>query len=264
MRRIVARFLIRGAVCVDPRIRAGRVACIALACGSLGCVGLAVGASSTIAYSGHAAVASLSAKQFYARSQAAMAAYEGIAFTGGGTSYEIVPQAGVNNFRFDFGETPAGYTKAVDKVTVVAHGGTVVEEIDTLSAAGLPRLRLWRVAGEFVGEVLVAHACALLIPKTNAGFVAVGRSFVALGGYHFAKLGTPANRPGVRIVRSTYPLAGGTAHETDTIAASSFLWQAQKLVVRGGPFSGASLSESRFRYSRTRKISTPPLVGRCA
>jgi hypothetical protein len=198
---------------------------------------------------------------FYRASRTAMAAYEGIAFTGRGTAYEPVPQGGVENFRFDFGSTPAGYHAAVAHVQIVQVGGVVREEVDTLRAPGLPALRLWQGGTVEVGELLTkGRRCAELVPRNTASYTTLGKPWVALSGA-FAKLEHPA--AGLTVVRSTYPLAGGSAHETDTIASASHLWQASRVVVSGGPLSGAHLSETRFSYRRVQGILQPPVLHAC-
>ena len=58
----------------------------------------------------------------------------------------------------------------------------------------------------------------------------MGRPFVAVNG-SFAAL---EQRPGgLALVRSSYPLGGGTAHETDTVASATHLWSASRVVVVG-------------------------------
>jgi hypothetical protein len=200
---------------------------------------------------------------FYTKSQTAMAAYAGISFVGGGTSYKVIPTAGgIDNFRFDFGATPAGYTSAVAHVQIVQSGGVVVEEVDTLQTPGQPTLRIWQERTVEVGEVENgAKTCAELIPKNSASFATVGRPFVVFAGYTFAKLTTP--KAGLRLVRTTYPLAGGTAHERDTISAKTHLWRASHLLVTGGPYNKNFLNDSHFTYQRTQAIIAAPRLGRC-
>jgi hypothetical protein len=200
---------------------------------------------------------------FYARSQTAMAAFQGIHFKGGGTSYTVVPTSGgTDNFRFDFGSTPAGYSRAVDQVQVVQRGGQVVEEVDTLTAPGLPTLKIWQQKSIEVGEVVNgAKTCAELIPKNSASFVTIGRPFVVFASYTFGKLTTP--KKGLRLVRTSYPLAGGIAHERDTISAATRLWRSSHLVVTGGPYDKNFLNESHFSYSRTHAMVRAPRLGRC-
>ncbi|HLW96704.1 MAG TPA: hypothetical protein VKS25_15115 [Solirubrobacteraceae bacterium] len=225
-------------------------------------VGVAVlgAASAAVATTGGNA----KAMAFYTRSQAAMAAYEGIRFMAGGTSYRVLPPSGgVENFRFDFGSTPPGYSSAVAHVQVVQKNGIVVEEVDTLKAKGLPTLRVWQQKNLEIGELLNgAKTCAELIPTNSASFATLGRPFVVFAGYTFARLTTP--KLGLRVVATTYPLAGGTAHEHDTIAATTHLWRASHLLVTGGPYNNNALAESHFAYQRTKGIVGAPRLGRCA
>jgi hypothetical protein len=204
------------------------------------------------------------AMAFYTKSQTAMAAYEGIRFVGGGTSYRVLPASGgVENFRFDFGSTPAGYSSAVAHVQIVQKNGLVVQEVDTLKAKGLPTLRIWQQKSLEIGELVSgAKTCAELIPKNSASFATLGRPFVVFASYTFAKLTTP--KLGVRVVATTYPLAGGTAHEHDTISAKTHLWRASHLLVTGGPYNNNSLSESHFAYQRSKAAVGAPSLGRCA
>jgi hypothetical protein len=199
---------------------------------------------------------------FYTNSQAAMKAYEGIHFIGTGTSYEVIPKKGYDTFSFDFGATPAGYHAAVDHVRIVqTHGGEVTEELDTMTAPGLPKLKLWQTSGIEIGELVTAHPCVELILKNAASFVTLDEPFVLFGGYHFAELTTPT--AGLRLVRSTYALAGGIAHETDLIASKSRLWQHSHLIVTGGPLNDSYLTESQFSYLRVAQIKSPPPLGKC-
>ena len=190
-----------------------------------------------------------------------MAAYQGIAFKGGGTSYKVIRQPGADTFKFDFGATPRGYSTAVATVEVVQHKGVITEEIDTLKAPGKPALRVWQDSGVEVGELLTAKPCTELIPANSASFVTVGHRYVGLSG-RFAKL-TGLGGP-VRVVGSSYSLAGGTAHERDTISAASHLWQSSHLVIAGGPYNHSFLTESSFSYRRTQRFITPPTPHRCA
>lgn len=190
-----------------------------------------------------------------------MAAYQGIAFKGGGTSYKVIRQPGGDTFKFDFGATPQGYSTAVATVRVVQRRGVITEEIDTLKAPGKPALRVWQDGGTEVGELLTAKPCTELIPANSASFVTVGHRFVGLSG-RFAALSAPSGS--LRVVRSSYALAGGTAHERDTIAAASHLWRASHLVIAGGPYNHSFLDESDFSYSRLQRFVTPPTPHRCA
>jgi hypothetical protein len=199
---------------------------------------------------------------FYKQSQAAMEAYEGIHFIGTGTSYMVIPKQGYDTFKFDFGATPAGYHTAVDHVRVFqTNDGEVTEEVDTMTAPGFPAVKLWQTSAIEIGEVATAHPCVELIPKNSASFVTLDEPFVLFGGYHFSKLTTPT--AGLRLVRSTYALAGGTAHEKDLISSTSHLWQHSHLIVTGGPYNDSYLTESQFSYLHVAHIKSPPALGKC-
>ena len=200
---------------------------------------------------------------FYTKSQTAMAAYDGIHFTGAGTSYKVIPTTGgIDNFRFDYGTTPAGYSAAVAHVQIVQKGGVVVEEVDTLKAPGQPTLRIWQQSTTEIGEVVNGtKTCAELIPKNSASFATLGRPFVGFTGSTFAKLTTP--KAGLRVVSTTYPLAGGVAHEHDTISAKTHLWRGSHLLVTGGPYNNNFLNDSHFTYKRVQATIAAPQLGRC-
>ena len=186
-----------------------------------------------------------------------MAAYQGIDFTGGGTSYKVFPGDG---FKFDFGSTPRGYSAAVASVRVVQRKGVITEEVDTLKAPGKPALRVWQDGATEVGELLTAKPCTELIPSNSASFVTVGHRFVGLSG----RFGALAALGGsLRVVSSSYSLAGGTAHERDTIAVASHLWRASHLQIAGGPNNHSFLTESDFSYSRSQGFITPPPLRKC-
>jgi hypothetical protein len=227
------------------------------ACGVLGA--LAVGATVAVAAAAPP-TGNAGAIAFYKQSRNAMAAYQGIDFTGGGTSYKVIPQAGGDIFKFDFGSTPRGYAAAVASVRVVQHKGVITEEIDTLKAPGKPAVRVWQDGGTEVGELLTAKPCTELIPANSASFVTVGHRFVGLSG-SFAAL--TALSGSLRVVSSSYSLAGGTAHERDTIAVASHLWRASHLVIAGGPNNHSFLTESDFSYSHSQRFVTPPTPQKC-
>lgn len=197
---------------------------------------------------------------FYKASRAAMAGYQGIDFTGGGTSYRVIHAAGGDVFKFDFGEVPTGYSAATAHVRVVARGGLIIEEVDTLFAPGKPPLRLWRSTGSEVGELLGAKPCPELVPANPASFATIGSAFVTLHGT-FAPL-APASG-GAQIVASSYRVAGGTAQERDTIDAATHLWRSSRLVIKGGPYAGNSLEESAFSYRRSQRFLQPPGLRPC-
>jgi len=225
--------------------------------GALGAlaIGAAIAAAAAAPPTGNAG-----AIAFYKQSRSAMAAYEGIAFKGGGTSYQLVSQGGAGAFNFDFGTTPRGYSAAVASVRVVQRNGVVTEEVDTLKAPGKPPLRLWQSGGTEVGELLTPKPCLRLVTANSASFATVGQRFVGLSA-RFAKL--TALSGSLRVVHSSYALGGGTAHEQDTIALATHLWKASHLVVSGGPNNNSFLTESDFRYSRSQRFITPPSLGRC-
>jgi len=197
---------------------------------------------------------------FYGESRAAMSAYAGIAFKGSGTSYEVIGKSSSASFKFDFGATPKGYHAAVASVRVVQSKGVITEEVDTLKAPGKPPLRLWQGTGIEVGELLTAKPCPQLIPTNSASFVTVGHRFVGLSG-RFAALA--AKGSALRVVASSYALAGGTAHESDTIAVATHLWRVSHLVVAGGPYNHSFLNESHFAYSRSQRYISPPPLRKC-
>jgi hypothetical protein len=239
---------------VKPAFRSKIVAALlSVSALGIGC-GVAVAASTTP--TGNARTIA-----FYTKSQAAMKAYEGIHFIGTGTSYKVIAKPGYDTFKFDFGATPAGYHTAVDHVRIVQTGGEVAEELDTMSAPGLPNVKLWQTSAIEIGEVVTAHPCVELVLKNSASFVTLDEPFVLFGGYHFSKLTTPAT--GLRLVRSTYALAGGISHETDLIASKSRLWQHSHLIVKGGPLNDSYLTESQFSYLRVAHVVSPPPLGNC-
>ena len=233
--------------------------------GPLGGCGVVAGIAVLLAAGGVSYAATTSNPQaaaLYGESQAAMARYEGISFTGTGVSYKIIPAQGYDNFRFDWGTTPPGYKSAVDHVQVVQSGGQVTEEVDTLTAPGLPALRLWQHGpiGE-VGEVMTSTPCAETIGANNASYVTVGKPFVNDTGYVFAALSH--GKHGRWIVRSTWSLSGGTAHETDTISGPTHLWVHSHVLLDGGPYNGDTLTEKQFHYSTSQAYEPPAQLGRC-
>jgi hypothetical protein len=194
----------------------------------------------------------------YHRSEAAMAAYQGLAFSGGGTSYTIdhaIPG-------FAWGATPAGYKRASDDVSVIQRGGVVVEEVDMLSAPGEPSLVIWTAgATRWVVQLQRPGACVWAVPAKGGGmFATVGQPFVEPDGSTFAAL----QRSGrVEIVRSTYPDQAATAQETDSINAVSGLWQSSTTVYRGDPRGVFATSMSAFRYTRAKPLVPLPPARRC-
>lgn len=204
---------------------------------------------------------SRAAIHFYRSSQLAMARYATIRFTGKGTAYKII-RGGVENFAYAFGSSPRGFTRATDQVVVVQRGGRVAEEIDTLSADGLPSVRVWRnqAGTNAVGQVLGAKGCPVLFRNDRNSFVRVGEPFVSLAGIRFMPLQT---RGAMTVVRSSYASSGGTAHQTDAISTDTRLWSASRFVLRGGAFSGAALSESAFSFSHRSAFQSPPRNRRC-
>lgn len=199
--------------------------------------------------------------RFYRSSQTAMARYATIRFTGGGTAYKLI-RGSFDDFAYAFGSVPRTYSRATDSVVVVQRGGNVVEEIDTLSAKGLPPVRVWRdhPGSSAVGLVLDRKGCPVSFHHDNNSFVRVGNTFVSLGGIHFGAL---EPRGATTIVHSRYPSSGGTAYQTDTIGSASHLWAGSQFVLRGGAFSGASLSETGFSFSHRSAYQVPPALRRC-
>jgi hypothetical protein len=230
---------------------------LAFACCALGALSVASAVATAAVVRGSGDPGTIS---FYKQSRAAMEGYKGIAFLGGGTSYKVVQQSGGDVFKFDFGATPKGYSAAVAHVRVVQHKGVVTEEVDTLVAPGEPALRLWQSAGTEIGELLTSNRCPELVPTNSASFTTLGHHFVLLHGT-FAALQPGSS--GLSVVASSYPLAGGTARERDTINASTHLWQASRLLVVGGPYNGNSLSESAFTYSHSLRFMPPPKLETC-
>lgn len=232
--------------------RAARNRCLAAACSVLAVLSIA---SAAVAASGDSAAISV-----FKQSRAAMAAYEGIAFHGRGTSYRVVHETGGNGFKVDFGATPKGYSAAVAHVRVVQRHGVITEEVDTLIAPGKPTLRLWQTRGTEIGELLTAKPCPELVPTNSASFVTLGVRFVTLNGT-FAPLAPQG--AALTLVTRGFPLAGGVARESDTIDLATHLWQASHLVIAGGPFDRDFLDESGFRYSRSQRFLNPPALQKC-
>ena len=236
---------------------AARTKRLTAACAALGL--LAVAAVAAEAAAVHKETGNAQAIAFYKLSRSAMATYEGVTFRGGGTSYRIIHTASGDTFKFDFGATPKGYTTAVAHVRVVQRKGRVVEEIDTLDASGKPPLRLWQSSGTEIGELLTKKPCAELVPTNTASFVTIGHPYVGLSG-HFAPLVAAGSQ---QVVTSTYSLAGGIAHERDTINPATHLWSASHLVVLGGPYNHNFLTESGFAYSHSQRFMPPPKLAKC-
>ena len=238
--------------------RPARIRCLAAAVAVIGPLAIAAtGATATVVRTSGDA----SAISFYKGSRAAMAAYQGIAFKGGGTSYRVIRQAGGDVFKFYFGAVPKGYSAAVAHVRIVQRKGVITEEVDTLVAPGKPALRLWQSSGPEIGELLTAQPCPELVPANPASFLTIGRRFVGVRG-RFAKLKGVGSAP--RIVSLSYPLAGGTAHERDTIDSTTDLWLLSHLVVAGGPYNGNFLTESNFSYKRLQRFLAPPKLHSCS
>ena len=225
-------------------------------------VGAVLACTGGAAYAATAATGNAGAIAFYGQSQTAMAGYEGITFTGTGVSYKVIPAQGYDNFRFDFGTTPAGYRSAIDHVQVVQSGGRVTEEVDTFTAPGLPALRLWQhgPVGE-IGEVMTASACAETIAPNDGSYVTVGGPFVVDSGFDFAPL--KRGKHGHVLVRSTWNLSGSIVHETDTISGATHLWVRSHDVLTGGSNNGDTITEKDFHYSSTQAYEPPPQLGKC-
>jgi hypothetical protein len=230
-----------------------RKTCLAVVCAAL-TIASAVTVAAAAPASGDASAIAL-ARQ----SRAAMGAYEGITFTGGGTSYRVVHQAGADTFKFYFGGVPKGYRAAVAHVRIVQRKGLVTEEVDTLVASGEPPLRIWQSKGAEIGELLGSKSCPELVPANPASFFTVGSPLVVVRG----RYGAPTVAGGAVKLLSSYALAGGTAHERDTIDAATHLWRASRFVVSGGPYDGNFLSESGFAFSRSQRFIAPPPLRAC-
>jgi len=233
--------------------RPARKTCLAVVCAAL-TIASAVTVAAAAPASGDASAIAL-ARQ----SRAAMGAYEGITFTGGGTSYRVVHQAGADTFKFYFGGVPKGYRAAVAHVRIVQRKGLVTEEVDTLVASGEPPLRIWQSKGAEIGELLGSKSCPELVPANPASFFTVGSPLVVVRG----RYGAPTVAGGAVKLLSSYALAGGTAHERDTIDAATHLWRASRFVVSGGPYDGNFLSESGFAFSRSQRFIAPPPLRAC-
>lgn len=191
------------------------------------------------------------------RSQSAIAGYQGVSFMGGVASYKIISKSGYDSFVADLGRTPSGYSRAADSVVVVQHKGVVAEEIDTLTAAGLPSIRIWQAGAESaVGEVMDAHPCTSSFADANH-YATVGAPFIGstLAGYRFA---APQKSGADELVSFTVPATGGTADETITIDSADDLWSALTLQIHGGASNGLAITENNFRYNRTQPSEQPP------
>jgi hypothetical protein len=209
--------------------------------------------------------------KLFEKSVAALAAYQGISFTGHGALYTIIPEPGgtykgVPQPNFDeFNENvggvgvPAGYHAATDQLLIVQHGGLVTEEIDTLSAPGLPMVRQWQGAdGGADGEVLTSNPCGLTY-TAHFHWVVVGAGFygasTGFAGYRFAALSKTAAGD---LVTATFAAGGGTATQVATINPSSGLLEDLTFHVHGGSVNGYALSESDFKYIRNQTTELPP------
>jgi hypothetical protein len=218
-------------------------------------IGYAVSAAAATPASGDAAAIALEQQ-----AQAAVGAYQGISFTGAGTSYRVIHQAGGDTFKFYFGSVPKGFAPAVAHVRIVQRKGLVTEEVDTLVAPGEPTLRIWQSKGVEIGELLGSKSCPELIPTNPASFFTVGSPLVAVHG-HYAPLSAAGGA--LAVLESSYRLAGGTAHERDTIDTATHLWRASRFVISGGPYNGNFLSESGFVFSRSQRFIAPPTLHSC-
>jgi hypothetical protein len=197
---------------------------------------------------------------FYERSAAATSAYQEIDFRGAGTSYEVRPNS--HPTLFALGSTPAGFKRASDDVKLIQRHGVVVEEVDRFSTPGEPSLSVWKEGPhKWVGQLQRPGACASAVTAAGAAdFATIGQPFVEPEGSTFAALKRVA---GETTVVSTYADEGATAHETDTINATSGLWISSSVIYRGGPFDGNATSMSTFRYKHTAPVIAIPPAGRC-
>jgi len=209
--------------------------------------------------------------KLFQKSVAALAAYQGISFTGRGAFYTIIPEPGgtyngkpqpnFDEFNESLGgvRVPSGYRAATDDLLVVQHNGLVVEEIDTLSAAGLPMVRQWLGAnGAADGEVLTSNPCGLTYTAHDS-WVTAGDGFygpsAGFASYRFSALSKTA---GGDLVTATYPAGGGTASQVATINPSSGLLEDMTIHIHGGTVNGYTVSESNFKYVRTQTPELPP------
>jgi hypothetical protein len=202
--------------------------------------------------------------RLYSRAQATVGRYQGVTFTGGGTSYKILHRPGYDDFAYFFGATPRGYHRASDRVLVVIRHGRVVEEVDTLSAKGLPSVRTWLddTHGMVLGRVLDARGCAVFFSDDSASFVGINQRFGFADNPRFT---APRREGSSWLLQSSYPLAGGVAHEVDTLRSTrgGLLWSSSRLRLTGGFYSGDQLSAGDFGY-RLRDAAPPlPQLGRC-
>ena len=217
---------------------------------------VAGGAAAAIASSG----SNPQAMSLYASAQRAVGGYQAVSFTGGGTSYKVSRAAGgVLSFQYDVGATPRGYRRAVDHVLDVLRHGRVAEEVDTLSARGTPTVEIWlENPNNGIGQVR-GQGCGLFFSQV-APFTTVGQPFEFAPSLRFS---TPARSGSHWLLDSTYPLAGGTVSERDTISASSGLWIASSSSVHGGSYNHEQESATSFNYTGHHGLDTPPQIGRC-
>jgi hypothetical protein len=209
--------------------------------------------------------------KLFQKSVAALAAYQGISFTGRGALYTIIPEPGgtykgVPQPNFDeFNENvggvgvPAGYHAATDQLLIIQHNGLVTEEVDTLSAPGLPMVRQWQGANDDAdGEVLTSNPCALTY-TAHAHWAVVGAGFygasAGFASYRFAALSKTAAGD---LVTATFPVAGGTATQVAAINPSNGLLEDLTFDVHGGSGNGYAVSESDFKYIRDQATELPP------
>jgi hypothetical protein len=218
----------------------------------------AISAAALAATSGNSKSLSL-----YRRAQQAVGQYQGVTFTGAGTSYKLVRYPTYDSFDFYFGAVLRGYRRATDHVRVVQRHGIVTEEVDTLSARGLPAVRLVqdRPGTIAFGLVLSHRGCAVVFSDFTQSWAQVGAPFtLATNSNVFA---APKRANGHWLIPSSFPLAGGTGHQTDTISASSYRWSSVRLKVAGGFYHGEGLSGSSFKYLAHEASVAPPQLGRC-
>jgi hypothetical protein len=217
-----------------------------------------VSAAAVAATSGNSKSLSL-----YSRAQRAVSRYEGVTFTGSGTSYKLIRHPTYDSFLYYFGAAPRGYRRATDHVRVVQRHGIVTEEVDTLSAKGLPAVRILKNRpGTFAyGLVLSRRGCAVVFSGDTQSWANVGAPFTFATSNNV--FGAPKKVRGNWLIPSSFPLAGGTGHQTDTISAASYRWSAVRLKVVGGTYRGDGLSGGSFKYLTHEASLAPPQLGRC-
>ncbi len=231
------------------------------------CSAIAVGACLAATGISAAALAATSGNSkslsLYSRAQKAVRRYQGVTFTGRGTSYKIIRYPSYDSFDFYFGAVPRGYTRATDHVRVVQRHGIVTEEVDTLSAKGHPAVRLVqdRPGTTALGVVLSHRSCGIVFSNYTVSWAHVGAPFTLATNDN--KFAAPKKAHGNWLLPSSFPLAGGIGHQTDTISASSFRWSSVRLKVAGGFDHGDGISAGSFHYLDHEASVAAPQLGKC-